>query len=70
MKKFLPAILFLVGALLIIYFGFAFILFSTIENPLLWPITTEPILGSLVLIGIGIVLLVLGYYFRNKMKTA
>ena len=60
MKKTFAIMLILIGLALMIYFGYVFIIFSSSKNPLILPIIAKPILYSVILVGLGLIIFVIG----------
>jgi hypothetical protein len=60
MNKIFSILLILIGLFLVLYFGYVFIIFSSSNNPLILPFIAEPILFSIVLVGMGLIIVVIG----------
>jgi uncharacterized membrane protein len=60
MNKIFSILLIVIGLFLVLYFGYVFIIFSSSKNPLILPIIAKPILYSIILMGLGLIILVIG----------
>jgi len=69
MKKISSILLIVIGLFLILYFGYVFIIFSSSNNPLILPFTVEPILFSIIFIGMGLIVLIIGVVSILKTKS-
>jgi len=69
MTKAFSIVLIIVGLALILYFGYMIIIFSLSENPLILPFIAEPILFSLILIGIGLIVFAIGFISVLKLRS-
>jgi len=70
MKRILAWSLIIVGFILIVYFTFVFMVFSTVDNPLLLPFMGEPIAFSIGFMVFGIILIIAGILMlRHEWKA-
>ena len=70
MKKYLPVIVILTGAVLTAYFGFVLVIFATTDNPLAWPFISESIIWLMLLSILGFGIFIWGIILYKKMKAS
>jgi uncharacterized integral membrane protein len=68
MKRALAWSLIIIGFILIVYFAFIFIVFSTADNPLLLPFLSAPIVFSIGFIVLGIILIIAGILILQQIR--
>ncbi len=66
MLKIFSIILIAIGLFLMLFFGYMFIIFSSADNPMTLPFIAETIIFSIIFIGMGLIVLVIGIIFILK----